>query len=108
MRGFGRRQARKRSQNLCLFALLIYRDNHIIGMKKLCASGLVVKFNVAIVEPRVRFSAGACPTLLPPRAIHLAPGVLVLVLEGVGGVGLGRLAGCPASVEVGGVVDRDD
>ena len=25
----------------------------------ICASGLVVKFNVAIVEPRVRFSAGA-------------------------------------------------
>ena len=25
----------------------------------MCASGLVVKFNVAIVEPRVRFSAGA-------------------------------------------------
>ena len=27
---------------------------------QLSASGLVVKFNVAIVEPRVRFSAGAC------------------------------------------------
>ena len=34
--------------------------------KTLCASGLVVKFNVAIVEPRVRFSAGACLSLLPP------------------------------------------
>ena len=52
----------------------------------------MVKFNVAIVEPRVRFSAGACPTLLPPRAILLAPGGLVLVLEGAG-VGLGRLVG---------------
>ena len=107
MRGFGR-LATKKIADLCLFARYIIRDYHKYGMKRLCASGLVVKFNVAIVEPRVRFSAGACPTLLPPRAIHLAPGVLVLVLEGVGGVGLGRLAGCPASVEVGGVVDRDD
>ena len=74
------------------------RDNHCNSTKTLCASGLVVKFNVAIVEPRVRFSAGACPTLLPPRAILLAPRGLVLVLEGIG-VGLGRLVG-PFEVKV--------
>ena len=34
--------------------------------EKFCASGLVVKFNVAIVEPRVRFSAGACVFFSPP------------------------------------------
>ena len=88
--------------NLCLFARYIYRNNHQGRQQKLCASGLVVKFNVAIVEPRVRFSAGACPTLLPPRAILLDPGGLVLVLEGAG-VGLGRMGvvGRWASVEVG-------
>ena len=63
-----------------------------IDTKECCASGLVVKFNVAIVEPRVRFSAGACLTLLPPRAVLLAPGGLVWVLGGVG-VDLGRFGG---------------
>ena len=44
----------------------------------------MVKFNVAIVEPRVRFSAGACRTLLPPRSVLLAPSGAVMVLKGVG------------------------
>ena len=67
----------KKIGNFYLFARYMYRDNQFAGTKKLGASGLVVKFNVAIVEPRVRFSAGACPTFLPPRVAHLAPGGLV-------------------------------
>ena len=82
---------KKRSQILLLFARYMNRDDHS-NRHECCASGLVVKFNVAIVEPRVRFSAGACPTLLPPRSVLLALGGLVWVLGGVG-VDLGRLVG---------------
>ena len=38
------------------------------------ASGLVVKFNVAIVEPRVRFSAGAFIFCFGIRGVVMVPG----------------------------------
>ena len=47
---------------ICLisaFVVFLYVCKYLLKNGDMGASGLVVKFNVAIVEPRVRFSAGA-------------------------------------------------